>query len=71
MEVLKESVSPAWVFGPLDIRSMLAFWMSSIRLASLELRLWFGVTFSWGHGGESHSPGFLMLCSLTGLDPKW
>jgi hypothetical protein len=50
---------------------MLAFWMSSIGLASLELRLWFGATFSWGHGGESHSPEFLTLCSLTSLDPKW
>ena len=71
MEVPKKSVSPVWVFDPLDIRSMLVFWMSlSIRLASLELRLWFGATFLWGHGEESHSPEFLTLYSLTSLHPK-
>ena len=49
IEVLKESIGPVWVFGPLDIRCMLAFWRSvGIGLTGLKLRLWFCATFSWG-----------------------
>ena len=71
MEVLKESVSPVWVFDPLDIRSTLAFWRSlTIRLTSLGLRLWFRTTFSWGHGGESEGPEFLTFSLFASLDLK-